>query len=160
MIQTNILTTPILLPSDIFRKSWFGNSFIPSTHLPALTDFAAHPCMYTWWALFPKTFQNISLNVFLENGLTLKTCLLPFKISDISRNDVCFYLYSCILFTFTTVQYLVSLSYKHSETDALKIEFINGFMYTCWFVPGFSKYKVYLQISKYRKSTRYIITIM
>ena len=30
-------------------------------------------------------------------------------------------------------------------------------MYTWWFIPGFSKYKVYLQICKYGKSTIYIV---
>ena len=73
-------------------------------------------------------FQNISLNVYLEIRLALKTCLLLIKIADTSRNDVCFYLYSCILFTFPTVHCCVSLSYEHSETDALKIEFIDGFL--------------------------------
>ena len=51
----------------------------------------------------------------------MKTSLLSFKTDDAIRNGVWFYLYSSISFTLPTVQFIVSLSYEHSETAALYI---------------------------------------
>ena len=120
VIQTKILTTPKLLPSTIFGKRWFSNSFIPSTHLPALTDLLHTPvCAHDrhFFHHFSKYLSKLSL----ENGLALKTCILSLKTADTSRNGVCFYVYSSILITFTTVQFLVSLSYEHSKNATLYI---------------------------------------
>ena len=90
---------------------------------------------------FSTIFKYIS-KLFLENGLALKTCLLSIKIDDTSRNGVCFYLYSIILLILPKIQFPFSVCYEQSETSALYIKFINGFISTCWFIPYYSKYKL------------------
>ena len=66
-------------------------------------------------------FKNISLNSFIYNGLTLKTCLLSLKHLTWAILVHYIYIYICLMITAATFQLLVSLSYGRSKLSALCI---------------------------------------
>ena len=71
-IRTSVLMTPKLLPSAIFRKRWFSNSFIPKKNYLPWPIFLHTPLCTQYRHCFHNILKNLYKR-FLENGLALRT---------------------------------------------------------------------------------------